>query len=59
MSFIHQQKATHFELNPRTTLIRLLEAENDDGRVMENHDIIVLPNGDDASRVVSLYDTNM
>jgi len=59
MNFINLQVATYFGLNPRGTLIALLEGENDDRRIMENSDIIVLPDGKDASEIVNLYDANM
>tara|TARA_R110000803_G_scaffold1094_5_gene3725 strand:+ start:169 stop:960 length:792 start_codon:yes stop_codon:yes gene_type:complete len=59
MDFLHRQVASYFGLTPRETLIRLLEHENDDRRVMENADLIVVPDDSDASNEVNLYNANM
>ncbi len=45
MKFIQRQVANYFGLDPRQALLDGIEAENDDRRVMENTDILVIPDG--------------
>tara|TARA_R110000787_G_scaffold252484_1_gene357935 strand:+ start:107 stop:739 length:633 start_codon:yes stop_codon:yes gene_type:complete len=58
MNFIHQQIADYFGLDPRQSLLNGIEAENDDRRVMENTDILVVPDGKNDDKV-NLYESNM
>lgn len=59
MKFIEEQLSSYFGLNPRSTLISLLEAENDDRKSMEKiTDFLVIPDGTNDSKV-NIYESNM
>jgi len=58
MKFIQRQVANYFGLDPRQALLDGIEAENDDRRVMENTDILVIPDGKNDDEV-NIYENNM
>ena len=58
MERIHQELANYFGLDPRQSLLNGIEAENDDRRVMEATDILVVPDGDNDDEV-NIYENNM